>query len=114
MLGVLVQLASALLPKLFEVNFGSHLNHLPPTFCFELLPRCPRPQGIIPGSLGHDEVVGLPEEGTVGEIEEACLVPAAGRFCGITQQHRAEVGVHGFRERLQVSVHQQPETSNES
>lgn len=111
MLGALVQLASALLPKLYEVNFGSRLNHLPPTFCFELLPRCPSPQGI-PSSLGHDEVVGSPEEGAVGEIEEACLVPAAGRFCGVTQQHRAEVGAHGFRERLQVSVHQQPETSN--
>lgn len=49
-----------------------------------------------------------PEHEAVGEIEEPHLLPATARFCGVAQQDGAEVGIHGFRERLEVSVEESP------
>lgn len=48
--------------------------------------------------------MGSPEQEAVGEIEETHLMPATARFCGVAQQDGVEVGIHGIRERLEVSV----------
>ena len=66
------------------------------------------PGPVCGAPLGHGGCPGSPEQEIVGEIEETHLMPATARFCGVAQQHGAEVGVHGFRERLQVSVEESP------
>lgn len=106
-----LQLTSGSQLRLRRVNLGFHLSHLLPVFCSEHLPQCPHPQGT-PNSLGHDKVMGSPEQGAVGELKQTFLLPATASFCGVTQQDGAQVGIHGFRERLQVFVHERPETSN--
>lgn len=55
---------------------------------------------------------GSPEQEVVGEIEETHLMPATARFCGVPQQDSAEVGVHGFRECLEVLVEESPGAGN--
>lgn len=55
--------------------------------------------------------MGSPEQGTVGEVEETHLMPATARFCGVAQDS-VEVGIHGFCERLEVSVEERPGAGN--
>lgn len=61
-------------------------------------------------SGGH---LGSPEQEAVGEIKETHLMPATARFCGVTQQDGVEVGIHGIRERLEVSVEESSAAGNE-
>lgn len=39
-------------------------------------------------------------------------MPATAHFCSVTQQDSAQVGIHGIRERLQISVEESPEAEN--
>lgn len=41
-------------------------------------------------------------------------MPATARFCSVAQQHRVQVRIHGFCERLEFSVEESPEAGNKS
>lgn len=62
---------------------------------------------------GWSRVLGSPEQEAVGEFEESHLMPATACFHGVTQQDSVEVGIHGFRERLELFVEESPGARNQ-